>query len=70
MRRTVLIMFGVLLILRVICSMALGVRAQSQLVGKAYFRRDISDYRGSYNPVGPISCSASTRSLRPIDSAQ
>jgi hypothetical protein len=53
MQRTVLIMFGVLLI----SGSAVQVAAASEHnhnQGKAYFGRDISDYRGSYNQVGPI----------------
>ena len=53
MHRTVLIMFGVLLI----SGSAVQIAAASEhhhKGSKAYFGRDISEYRGSYNQVGPI----------------
>jgi hypothetical protein len=54
MQRTFLVMFGVLLI----SGSAVETAAASEHHhnrSKAYFGRDISDYRGSYDQVGPIS---------------
>ena len=53
MQRTVLIVFGVLLISGSAVQMA-AASEHNRNQSKAYFGRDISDYRGSYNQVGPI----------------
>jgi hypothetical protein len=52
MQRTVLVMFGVLLISGSVVQMAAASEHHHNR-SKAYFGRDISDYRGSYNQVGP-----------------
>ena len=52
MRKTALTIFGALLISGLAIQMA---AASQQHRSKAYFGRDISDFRGSYNQVnGPI----------------
>jgi hypothetical protein len=53
MQRTVLIMFGVLLISGSAVQMAAAAEHHHK-GSKAYFGRDISNYRGSYNQLGPI----------------
>jgi hypothetical protein len=53
MQRTVLVMFGVLLISGSVVEMATASEHHRDR-SKAYFGRDISDYRGSYNQAGPI----------------
>jgi hypothetical protein len=53
MQRTAYVMLGVLLI----SGSAFGMAAASERHhnrSKAYFGRDISEYRGSYNQVGPV----------------
>ncbi len=53
MQKTVLMMFGVLLISGSAVQMAAAAeRHPSQ--SKAYFGRDVSEIRGSYNQVGPM----------------
>lgn len=53
MRRTAFVVFGMLLI----SGSVVGVAAASEHHhnrSKAYFGRDISEYRGSYNQLAPI----------------
>ena len=53
MRKTILTVFGALLISAVAVQMA---SASPQHRSKAYFGRDLSDFRGTYNQVnGPVS---------------
>ena len=53
MQRIFLIMFGVLLISGSVVQMAAAAEHHHK-GSKAYFGRNISDYRGSYNQVAPI----------------
>ena len=53
MQRTTLIMFGVLLISGSVVQMA-AASEHHHKSSKAYFGRDISEYRGSYNQAGPM----------------
>lgn len=52
MQKTALIMLGVLLISGSVDQMAAASERHHNRT-KPYFGRDISDYRGSYNQVGP-----------------
>jgi hypothetical protein len=54
MQRIAFIMLGVLLISGSVVQMAAASEHHHNR-SKAYFGRDISDYRGSYNQVAPIS---------------
>ena len=53
MQRIVLLVFAVLLISGPAVQMA-AASEHHHKGSKAYFGRDISEYRGSYNQVGPI----------------
>lgn len=53
MQKTVLVMFGALLISGSVIQTAAASEHRHN-GSKAYFGRDISEYRGSYNQVGPI----------------
>jgi hypothetical protein len=53
MQRTAFVMFGVLLISGSVVEIAAASEHHHNR-SKAYFGRDISEYRGSYNQAGPI----------------
>ena len=65
MQKTALTIFGVLLI----SGSAIGTAASSEhrhnRSSKAYFGRDISEYRGSFNQAGPIN--VTPKPLDPFD---
>jgi hypothetical protein len=52
MRKTALTIFGVLLISGLAVQMAAA--AQHHRSSKAYFGRDLTDFRGAYNQMGPV----------------
>ena len=67
MKRTAFVVLGVLLISGSVVQMAAASEHNHNRSSKAYFGRDISEIRGSYNQVGPVS--VEPRSLDRFDPA-
>ena len=60
MQRTAFIILGVLLISGSVVQVTAASERHQTNRSKAYFGRDISEYRGSYNQVGPITVAPPT----------
>ena len=54
MKRAAFVVLGVLLISGSVVQMAAASEHNHNRSSKAYFGRDISEIRGSYNQVGPV----------------